>query len=1037
MSSTPVVHSIRGTFMSGGEEYDPIVLFGADRGVIAGASEEYQFELRDSTACSRECPAGVNVKAYINLIANRRFEEAVEVIREMNPFPIVCGRVCTRPCEEGCEQGDEGDPLAIRALKRFASDYELARRPIDAVECEIVHEERVAIIGSGPAGLTAAVDLIRLGYPVTVFELSDEPGGMLRFGIPANRLPKRILKREIDWITDLGVELRTGERIGDPAELLKEGYSAVLIAAGAQVSVPLGIEGEDSDGVIEALTLLRRINCGEPVDLDGKVVVIGGGSTAFDAARSALRVGAGSVTLAYRRGREEMPAEEEEIDEALEEGVLIRNLAIPGRIVSEGGKVVGIELIQAELGEPDDSGRRRPVPIEGSEFIIDADHVVPAIGARPDIGPVGGVDATTDWGTVCVDEDGGTSVNGVFAAGDVELGPSTVVESIGRGHTAAGAIVGFLGGGSKATIRHDMAVPVVLGPFPDTPTCYEPDTCSQASLCFEETSTTMSEHNAVTEATRCVSCGPCHMCELCLPTCESKQVAGRIDGTEFLLKVPSDLSRQVHDGLDKVEVSSAEGSRSMDLGTLTVSVDEERCIGCGLCEEACAYRAIGTVLRKGSGPVAVVDHDACASCSACVSACPTGAISQGRMSDDEVLGRISMEVVALSSFWNGPDPRFDVTGGVIDLMAEFKPTVSFLLRALMRAGKGVVLIGPDDSCGPHYITRIRDPGMVVYNARRALAMVGISPDRIAYRAVPHDTDPAGVLSEFARRLDVLGLGRLDAPVPTDGGPLAEALDSLRSMASVPEIPPMDPMLLPPAEGGTGLFEACIPLYWMVGSTDGLFDMQGPRASMRGLVSVLGAVDGSIALRCPSRGLKGYDGGEVACERIEGMNIKAAQASGVSRIVVASPEAYNAFSSNDGIEVPVMDLPGAIEGSLGDTVLDPLDIVVAVHPSCAMDEDPFLDPTLELLGRIPGVRIVTIDEGCGRSGFRDMDAGSRVSAHELVSKALEMGADTIACTSSHCQAHMLLMQRQGSWRSAEIEVTDVYSLLLRSIRGEGA
>jgi len=1018
--------------MSGGQEYDPVALLGADRGVIRGASSEYPFELRDSTACSRECPAGVNVKAYINLIANRRFEDAVEVIRLSNPFPMVCGRVCTRPCEEGCEQ--EGDPLAIRALKRFASDYELARRPIDTEPCEIVHDERIGVIGSGPAGLTAAVDLVRLGYPVTVYESSDEPGGMLRFGIPPNRLPKRVLKREIDWIRDLGVGIETGVRVANPADLLSEGHSAVLIAGGAPVSMPLGIDGEDAEGVIDALTFLRGVNSGGPIGVEGDVLVIGGGSTAFDAARSALRLGADSVTLAYRRGREEMPAAGEEVDEAVEEGVVIRNLAIPSRIHTDGANATGMEFIEARLGEPDASGRRRPVPTEGSEFTIDAALIIPAIGARPDVGPVGVVDVTTDRGTVEVDAKASTAVEGVFAAGDVELGPSSVVESIGRGHTAAAGIDAFLRGGNVGSAA--VPVPVVLEPLPNVPTCYRPETYAHEG--FEETERTMPEHTAVSEASRCVSCGPCHLCETCLPTCDSKQVAAGIDGTSFLLKVPARFSREVHKGLSGVDVVTDAGSVPIELRTLTVSIDQDRCIGCGLCEEACAYRAIGTVLRKGAGPVAVVTHDACASCSACVSSCPTGAISQGPMSDDELLERISSlsgDVTALATFWNTPEPLFCGVDGVVDIMAEFKPTVSFLIRALARSGRGVVLIGPDGSAGSHYITRGRDPGAVVSNAGRALAMVGISPDRIGYVTVPAGTDPAGVLRSFEESLD--GLGPIGTPVPAGGGPVAEAFDALRAMASSPDAAPMDPLRLPAAEGGAALFEGCAPILAILGSSDGLFDMTGTGSAVRELVSTLHAVDGSISLSCPTRNLRSIEGGGEACARIDERNRSAVRDSGVSSVVVGSPEAFRAFSEDIDLGVGVASLPDAVRASLDAAGLTPLDLKVAVHPSCGMDEDPFLGPVEELLRMVPGVEVVRLEGGCGGSGIRDLTIRSREASDRLLSEAVRAGADAVVCTSPHCQARLLLMQRGGSWRTVEIDITDVCSLILRSLRGEGA
>jgi len=324
-------------------------IIGGKTSILKVDGENYNIEVKGLPECSKACPAGINVKAYVNLIANRKFEEAVKVIRQANPFPAICGRICTRPCEDNCEQGVNGDSVSIRALKRYASDYELVRRSLIIEPCERIYDEKIAIVGAGPAGLSAAVDLIRMGYPVTVFEAQKDPGGMLRYAIPSYRLPKRILKREIDWIKNLGVEIKTGKRIKDPATLFKKGYSAILIAVGTPKSLPLGIEGEDADGVIDSLLFLQQINTNCPMEVKGDVVVIGGGSTAFDVARSAIRLGAKKVTLAYRRGLKEMPAENEEIKDAQDEDVKILTLAIPKRIIVKKGKLTGIEFLKAEL----------------------------------------------------------------------------------------------------------------------------------------------------------------------------------------------------------------------------------------------------------------------------------------------------------------------------------------------------------------------------------------------------------------------------------------------------------------------------------------------------------------------------------------------------------------------------------------------------------------------------------------------------------------------------------------------------------------
>lgn len=424
------------------DEYEEHILLGHCR---AARCEEL---LR--SPCQHSCPAGVNVPEYVALAGQGRLDEAVNVIRRRNPFVSVCGRVCDHPCESRCRRGEIDEPIAIMALKRYIadnmSDFSLPMAGPAGGAAE------VAIIGAGPAGLSCAYFLALMGRRSVVFEAQPVPGGMLALGIPEYRLPREILSAEIDFILSHGVELRTGCVISDSRELLRQGFKAVLVATGAQVSRKLDIEGENLDGVVDALALLRAHALGNADDYAWRrVVVVGGGNAAVDSARSAIRMGAEKVTILYRRSRQEMPAYTEEIERALNEGVELHTLAIPKRITGNH-KVEGVEMISAELGKADASGRRRPVPIEGSERTVECDIVIPAIGQVPSIEPISwenGPDITA-WGTAIVDSRTmATTLSPFFAAGDCVTGPATVVQAVADGQRASVHIDKLLGGSGK------------------------------------------------------------------------------------------------------------------------------------------------------------------------------------------------------------------------------------------------------------------------------------------------------------------------------------------------------------------------------------------------------------------------------------------------------------------------------------------------------------------------------------------------------------------------------------------------------------
>ena len=403
--------------------------------------------------CQNACPADVDVPQYIEYIQRGMYMDAVRSIREKNPFPSVCGRLCTHPCEERCRRDQLDESMAIRSLKRFAADYELKNAEAFYFDAELKKLPRkgkkVAVIGGGPAGLTAAYYLAIWGYDVTVFEASDKLGGMLNYAVPPYRLPNDVLQKEIDIILNSGVNVITGMKAGRDIswDAIRRNFDAVFLGIGAQQPVKLGIKGEDAKGVITALEFLRRINEGERPDIGEKVVVIGGGSTAFDAARSAVRLGAREVAILYRRSKWDMPALPEEKVHAAEEGVRIYDYIAPLEIIAdEQGRMEGVWCIRMAKGEFDNTARRKPVPIEGSEFKMEADTLLIAIGAQGEVEGFEGIDFTR-WKTFRVNPDTlETSIKGVFAGGDCIRGPDTVIQSIADGRKAALSIDKYLGG---------------------------------------------------------------------------------------------------------------------------------------------------------------------------------------------------------------------------------------------------------------------------------------------------------------------------------------------------------------------------------------------------------------------------------------------------------------------------------------------------------------------------------------------------------------------------------------------------------------
>ncbi len=526
---------------------------------------KYTISKRGDSPCRAACPAGINGHGYIALIGEGKYQEALELVRQKTMFPGVLGRICHHPCESACNRSELDEPLAICELKRFLADYELEHGTFVPPQIVDTRDEKIAIVGAGPAGLTAASNLARMGYKVTVFEALPVPGGMLAVGIPDYRLPPEVLTRELDTILGLGIDLKLNTRIGQDLtldDLFKKGYKAVFLATGAHTSLKLKIEGEKLEGVYHGVEFLRDVSLGKKPKLGKKVVVIGGGNVAIDSVRTAKRLGADAFII-YRRSREEMPAYPWEITEAEEEGIDIHYLATPTQILGKNDKVAEIECIKMELGEPDDSGRRRPIPIKGSEFTLEVDTVIPAIGQLPDIEFSSNTKDLnfTKWNTLEVDPDTlMTSVKGVFAGGDNVLGPASAVDAIAHGNRAAAAIDRYIQGAKPEMDETEDRSIVAFEDLELTedqkkrmpranPTALNP---SKRAQNFQEViSNTFSEQQAREEAQRCLNCGICSECLECVKACAELQAVDHAMQEELVeLEIGSII---VATGFDQVD----------------------------------------------------------------------------------------------------------------------------------------------------------------------------------------------------------------------------------------------------------------------------------------------------------------------------------------------------------------------------------------------------------------------------------------------------------------------------------------------------
>ncbi len=494
----------------------------------------FAIQKADKAPCRGACPAGLNVQGYVQMVGQGKYEEALKIIMKDLPLPGVLGRICPHSCEDACRRCEVDAPVAIRNLKRLAADRFDPRKI--QIDCLPKRDERVAVIGSGPAGLSAAYHLARRGIGCTIFEALPKAGGMLRVGIPDHRLPQEILDQEIEIITALGQEIKTNQRLGvdfSVDDLFNEGYKAVYLAIGAHKGIALQIPGEEAEGVRQGVDFLREVNLEGTTAVGRQVAIIGGGNVAIDVSRAAIRLGAETVHILYRRTRKEMPAWEEEIEAAEAEGVQIDYLTAPKEVLLQDGRVVGLRCLRMELGEPDASGRRRPVPVAGSEYDLEIDQLISAIGQKPDLSVlehITGVDFSSR-GTAETDElTFATGRDGVFAGGDLQTGPAQAIMAVAAGREAACSIERFLDGEDMAAGRKPLSVEnpeycPIPEDMPSAPRKSMPELpVTDRAGNFREVELGYGEPEGQEEAGRCLNCGYCCECFQCVAACKAEAV---------------------------------------------------------------------------------------------------------------------------------------------------------------------------------------------------------------------------------------------------------------------------------------------------------------------------------------------------------------------------------------------------------------------------------------------------------------------------------------------------------------------------------
>ena len=668
--------------------------------------------------CQVACPLHMEIGEYVDLVAQGKVLEALQVIRDGNPFPSICAYVCTHPCEDACRRSQVDKSIAIRALKRFAVEFGGDR--MIQLEAETTQREKVAVVGSGPAGLACAYYLRKLGYPVTIFEAYSELGGMLRVGIPQYRLPREVVDTEVQRLIHMGVEIKANTRVISLDLLFDMGYKAVFITVGAHQSLRMGIEGEESPGVIDGATFLREVNLGLKPSLGERVAVVGGGNVAMDAARAAVRLGTSKVSILYRRSRAEMPAGPDEIEQALEEGVETMFLVAPTKMKRENGRL-SVTCVRMELGEPDAGGRRRPVPIEDSEFNMKFDTLITAIGQAPQISEDFrlriGKGSTIQVDPVTLT----TNRTGVFAGGDAVTGPATVTQALASGRQAAFRIDDYLR--HRYPLVDKEAEGTLSGELlPETiemirkierlePPLLPPKARAKE---FKAVELIYNWEAAVNEARRCLRCGmgaeilfqdKCATCLTCLRVCP--------------YHVPY---------LD-------------DRGTIQIPADQ--CQACGICVTECPARAI--VLRKPYDRRHIDEELEHALKSAAESkskpliigfCCQYGLFGTG----------------ALASLWREGKAGI----WIVPVLCVAKLEGGHVLRAFEMGAEGVFIAGCGEQC-----SRENTAFWVlqrVEKVRKTLAQIGLEPERLqTFNLRIAEGDTAEALDNFTEQIGRLCL----------------------------------------------------------------------------------------------------------------------------------------------------------------------------------------------------------------------------------------------------------------------------------------
>ena len=667
--------------------------------------------------CQDACPLHMDVREYVDLVAQGKIMEALQTIRSGNPFPSICAYVCTHPCEEACRRCQVDKPIAVRALKRFAVEFGGDR--VIRAEAQTTRQEKVAVVGSGPAGMACAHYLRKLGYPVTIFEAHSELGGMLRTGIPQYRLPRKVLDTEVERLTRMGVEIRTNTRVASLELLFDLGYKAIFITIGAHQGLRLGVEGEESPGVIDGATFLREVSLGLKPSLGSKVGVVGGGNVAIDAARTAARLGASNVKIIYRRSRQEMPADAAEIELALEEGIGIIFLVAPTRIGREKGELA-VTCVRMELGEPDARGRRQPVPIKDSEFNENFDTLITAIGQAPQT-PANFRIRMGRGSTIQVDPVTLTTNRvGVFAGGDAVTGPATVTEALAAGRLAASRIDDYLQhrypltGAGRQVLASDL-LPKTVEMIRKTSRLEPPILAPEKrAKDFEPVELVYDWEVAVNEARRCLRCGvgaeilfqdKCATCLMCLRVCPYH-----------------------------VPYLDASG---------TIQIPADQCLACGICVAECPARAI--VLRKPydrrqiteelehifrSGTEPKLNRLVIGFC------CQYGLFGTG----------------SLAGLWK----RAKAGIRILPVLCVAKVEAEHMLRAFEMGAEGVFIAGCGSQCAREDTASW--VSQRVAKVKKTLAEIGLEPERLQ-TFFPDSTgvDPATELDRFSEQISGLHL----------------------------------------------------------------------------------------------------------------------------------------------------------------------------------------------------------------------------------------------------------------------------------------